>query len=111
MTAAIASGDTPLYVDLADLQPPPVRVEVTSAQQRVLGQVPVPPVIPAVGSLLTQLRGGQPPPPPGGAPAGGAPAGSASAAGGAPGGGVPAVGAAGVEATQLERKVALWREP
>jgi len=53
---AVESGSVTLHVAATALQPPPVRVEVTAAQQRVLGQVPSPPEVPALGGLLTQLR-------------------------------------------------------
>jgi hypothetical protein len=56
MALAAAEGGAPLIVPAEQLNPPPVRVEVSAAQQRVLGQVPTPPIVPSVGPLLVQLR-------------------------------------------------------
>lgn len=53
-------GVASLVVPEEELKPPPVRLEVSAAQQRVLGQVPTPPVVPAIGALLTQLRSTSP---------------------------------------------------
>ena len=54
--AAVDAGTMRLHCSRAELRPPPVRVEVTAAQQRVLGQVPTPPEMPSLGGLLAQLR-------------------------------------------------------
>jgi len=62
---AVAEGRAVLIVSEDDIAPErsiaegrraPIRVEVTAAQQRLLGQVPSPMTLPAVGALLTQLR-------------------------------------------------------
>ncbi|KAL1515778.1 hypothetical protein AB1Y20_002394 [Prymnesium parvum] len=38
-----------------ELEPPPIKLEVTAAQQRMLGQVPTPPSLPLLAPLLAQL--------------------------------------------------------
>ena len=62
---AVAEGRAVLSVSEDDVAPErsiaegrraPIRVQVTAAQQRLLGQVPPPITLPAVGALLTQLR-------------------------------------------------------
>ena len=52
----VDSGITELHVPTGLLQPLPIRIEVTAAQQRVLGQVPPPPEIPALGGVYKQLK-------------------------------------------------------
>ena len=56
LISAVEAGEIPLCAPVDGLRPPPIRVEVTAAQQRVLGQVPPPPEVPSLGALLTQLR-------------------------------------------------------
>lgn len=54
--AKVEAGDTELHAPMDQMRPPPIRIEVTAAQQRVLGQVPPPPELPALGAVLTQLH-------------------------------------------------------
>ena len=58
--AAVDAGDTELHVDRGDLRPPPIRIEVTAAQQRVLGQVQPLPELPALAAVFAQLKATQP---------------------------------------------------
>jgi hypothetical protein len=56
IAATVGAGTSELHISPVELAPPPVRVEVTAAQQRVFGQVPTPPALPPTGALLVQLR-------------------------------------------------------
>ena len=58
--AAVDAGDTELHVDRGELRPPPIRIEVTAAQQRVLGQVQPLPELPALAAVFAQLKATQP---------------------------------------------------
>ena len=61
VAASLERGECELVMEESELHPEPVRIEVSAAQQRVLGQVPTPPQLPPLGALLAQLRSSHPP--------------------------------------------------